>query len=293
MQAVLGAAPKPKNIWQRQFDHFDDALRKMAQMEWDCIPDEYMWYYFHDMAYMELQPDLFRHVFPACLKYWYSTLMNNESAERGDSDFHYALMRGKIVETVLSDLECTKLYDFFIDGFMDRVEAQNTFKYDLSLGKGAWRGHNFWIYRFNTLGIVAPVTKRIWQEWWLLDHPGKAFCAVMYASGLIYVEGENPIYGAWSTEQGGGGPYLTEIDGHIFDWAWRKDNLEYLKDTLTTKYLMEKLEHAALTLQNHEEVDIVSQVIDDARSREVIIEYRIADLLENLAKIQLEKTHWD
>ena len=52
----------------------------------------------------------------------------------------------------------------------------------------------------------------------------------MYASGLIYLKGENPIYKASTPERGGGGPYLTEIDSPLFDRAWREGRemtLEY------------------------------------------------------------------
>src|SRR5207302_5957368 len=99
---ILGPAPKPQKTWEEQLDYFNDKLGEMARMDWDRVPDDYLWYYFHDLAYVELQPDLFRHLFPACLRYWYDTLMRNEDATYGDSDFHNALMRGQILERMLS-----------------------------------------------------------------------------------------------------------------------------------------------------------------------------------------------
>jgi hypothetical protein len=290
---VLGKAPKPTKVWEKQFDDFNAELAEMAQMDWDKIPEEYLWYYFHDLAYVELQPDLFRHVFPTCLKYWYETLMRNDSAERGDSDFHYAIMRGNFIQKLLTNFEKTKLYNYFCDGLIDRIEAQTSFKHDPSMGKGAWRGQNSWIYRFNTLGIVAPVTQQIWENWWKLDHPGKAFCAVMYFSGLMYLNGENPIYDAWTRDKGGGGPYLTEIDASIFDWAWREDNHRYLRNTLSVEYVLQKLEQAADMFHNPEDLKIVTQIISDAKARTDIIEIRIGDLIENLAKLQLAKDRWE
>src|SRR5215467_11990265 len=72
MVEVLGPAPKPATVWQRQFDGCNYVLAEIAKMNWDEIPDKYLIsYYFYDMGYMssyELQRDLFRHVFPACLK---------------------------------------------------------------------------------------------------------------------------------------------------------------------------------------------------------------------------------
>ena len=97
-------------------------------MDWDRVPDDYLWYYFHDLAYVELQADLFPHLFPACLRYWYETLMRNEAPSLGDSDFHYSLMRGQILENMLSESERQSLYDFFRDGFLDRIEAERGFR---------------------------------------------------------------------------------------------------------------------------------------------------------------------
>jgi hypothetical protein len=65
---LLGPAPKPRTVWQEQFDGFNEKLSDLAQMDWDRVPDDYLWYYFLDLAYVELQPDLFRHLFPTCLK---------------------------------------------------------------------------------------------------------------------------------------------------------------------------------------------------------------------------------
>jgi hypothetical protein len=286
MVGVLGAAAKPKVVWQKQFDYFDEELVRLSQTDWDKVPD--LWYYFHDLAYVDLQPDLFRHLFPACLKYWYGTLMRGDSADRGGEDFHRALIEGQISDKMLTPNEREALVEFFRDGFLDRVEAQGDLSYDPG-GKVA----NAWICRFNSLGIVAPVTGQIWDAWWMLNHPGKARCAVMYASGLVYLKGENPIYAAWTPEQGGGGPYLTEIDGSIFGRGWREDNLEFLKKTLSVDYITAKLDQAARELAGFPEAALVSQVANDARGRADVIELRIDDLLDNLARVELDKDFWD
>jgi hypothetical protein len=293
--SVLGRAPKPHEVSEQQFDGFNDDLRKMAQMDWDQVPDEYLWYYFHDLAYVKLQPDLFSHLFPACLTYWYETLMRDDPASRGDSDFHYSLMRGQITEKMLSEDECCSLYEFFCDGVLDRIEAQHGFAIEQTRASrsSSSTAKNAWIYRLNTLGIVAPVVRPIWEPWWTLDHPGKAICAIMYASGLVYLKGENPIYGAWTPERGGGGPYLTEIDSPLFDWTWRAENLSFLKSTLSVEYIVNKLDQAANQLAAHPELPLARQVADDAKGRKEVIEIRISDLLDNLARADLSKDHWD
>jgi hypothetical protein len=285
-----GEAPKPQSVWEAQFDGFDKELRRMAALDWENIPDEDLWYYFHDLTYVELQPDLFRHLFPKCLRYWHETLFRNESVERGDSDFHRALVHGQIAEKMPSKTEREALYDFFRDAYLDRIEAERGFHYDQS---DSGTSANAWILRFNSLGMVAPVIQRIWEPWWALDHPGKAVCAVMYSSGLVYLKGENPIYGVWTPEFGGGGPYLTEADTPIFHSAWRDDNLAFLRETISVNYIIHKLDQAALVLSDCPEAALARRVSVEARTRLDVIEIRIGDLLENLSRLPSDQDRWE
>ncbi|MFN7919592.1 MAG: hypothetical protein U0Q16_05820 [Bryobacteraceae bacterium] len=279
---VTGVAPKPESVWERQFDYNDEDLVRLARTDWDKIADEDLWYYFHDLAYVELQPELFRHMFPACLKYWYETLMRGEDATRGDADFHYGLLQGRILERMLSPAQNQALLEFFRHGFLDRIESQGNFA-----GEGDMAHH--WIYRFNSLGVVAPVVQAIWEPWWSLDHSCKAICALMYASGLIYLRGENPIY----PDHDGGGPYLTEQEGYLYDWAWRLDNLGFLRKTLSVDYVCAKVEQAAAALADHSAAAVAQRIAGDARSRTDVIAIRIEDLVESLGKIASERMAWE
>jgi hypothetical protein len=187
------------------------------------------------------------------------------------------------------------LYDFFRDGFLDRIEAERGFVYEQSRDPLISSGNsaNAWILRFNSLGIVAPVIQQIWDAWWTLDHPGKAVCVVMYASGLVYLKGENPIYGVWTPEYGGGGPYLIESDSPLYDWTWRSDNLSFFEETLSVDYVVQKLDEAATRLSDSPEAILARQVADDSKTRKDVIEIRIDDLLQNLARDQRAKDRWD
>jgi hypothetical protein len=197
MVGVLGLAPKPSQVWEEQFDGHNRELAELAQMDWDKVPDEHFWYYFHDLAYVDLQADLFRHMFPACLKYWYETFMRDTDTSRGDAEFHYGLAQGRIIEKMLSEPERRRLHDFFRDGYLDRIGIQDAFP-----RSGKEQSAHGWIFRLNSLAMVAPIVGEIWEAWWMLDSTGKAYCAAMYASGLVYATGENPLYGAWTPLDG-------------------------------------------------------------------------------------------
>lgn len=285
---ALGPAPKPTVVWQRQFDGFDGTLRKLAQCDWDIVQDEDLRKYLLDLSYQDLQPDLFRHLFPACLKFWYNTLMRNEGAELGDADFHHALLHGNILSKMLNDHERQRVLDIFIDGFLDRLDKERGFSYERP-GRSA----NAWIYRFNSIGLVAPIIPKIWRRWWALETPGQAVSAVMYSTGLIYLKGENPIYLPWTRDEGGGGPYLTESDSNVYDHAWLDSNLTFLRSTLTPSYVQERMVAAARVLAEEPEFEMATRIASDAASRLDVVELRIDDLLANLSRIQNKQDLWD
>lgn len=288
MVDVLGLAPKPKTVWQRQFDGDDEKLRELARRDWDDIADDGWWQYFLDLTYVELQPDLFRHLFPACLKYWYETLLRDESTDRGDADFHSALVKGDVIAEMLDNAERERLYQFFVDGFLDRLDLERGFKYAPG-GKSA----NAWISRFNALGLTAPIVPRIWRAWWSLETPGQCVSAMMYASGLIYLKGENPIYGVWTPTEGGGGPYLTEWDANLYDCAWLAPNLTFLRDVLSADYVYERVAAAAERLASEPEAALARKIAEDAQARGDVISTRIGNLVTNLAKPRLAQDRWD
>jgi hypothetical protein len=272
MVGVLGAAPKPAKVWQEQFDYCQEVLVRLAQADWDKVNEGDFSYYFLDLAYSDLQLDLFRHVFPACLKYWYDTLMRDDWA----GEFHYALAQGQILEKMLSPQERESLLEFFRDGFLDRIETEHDFTRDRR------NKANAWIFRFNALGTAVPAIQRIWDSWWRLDHPGKAVSAVMYASGFVYLPGENPIFGAWTEDAGPGGPYLAWTGRH----DWQNENVTFLRTTLSAGYVVQKLEDAARALAGSPDAAMADQVANDAKTRTDIIEMRIVDLVDDLSGVR-------
>ena len=269
----------PTEVWEEQFDGFNQELKELAGRDWRKVPDNDLWYYFHDLAYMRLQREVFDYLFPVCLNYWYASLMRNESAEQGDAEFHRALYRGNILDRMVSPRQRNQIYEYFHDGLLDRIEMERGFVYrDKSTPAYAWMG------RFNSLGYIAPIIEDIWSSWWDFDHPGKAVSAIMYASGLIYLKGENPIFGVWTPDKGGGGPCLTESDADIFDAVWLSENISYMKSTLSVDYIQNKMQQAASLLSAEPEARIAQQVAKDAMGRADVIQIRMEDMLEILEK---------
>src|SRR6476660_3165224 len=82
-RAIFGNAAPPAHVWERQFDYNDDDLKRIAATPFQQIDSSDLWYYFHDLAYVPLQPDLFHYLFPVCLMDWHKTLMMGEPCSHG------------------------------------------------------------------------------------------------------------------------------------------------------------------------------------------------------------------
>jgi len=228
VRAIFGNPSPPKTVWQRQFDHYDEELAELANTPYDEIDFGDLCLYYNDLAYCELQPDLFNYLFPVCLMHWHESLVNNEECTR----FHFGVKRGNVFELMLtSPQQQAKVLAFMRDSFLQRLDHEQGF--DCEGGKAYW-----WIYRFNSIGLVFPLIAGIWESWWSFDTPGKAIAALKYCSGLMNL---------------GGGPYLWGNDGHIFDSGWRQENLEFLAATLTTEFVNKAVPAAVERLKDEPE----------------------------------------
>lgn len=272
-RAIFGNAPPPERVSERQFDWFEDELYTLARTPQDQITPEQLWYYLHDLAYVDLQPDLFAYLFPVCLTFWSSSLMRNQDCAQGDAEFHYALAHGRILEKMVTPEQRDRIFDFFHDGFLDRLDHERGF-----VGSSAQPPAYSWIWRFNSLGVVAPIIERIWTSWWSMTTPGQAVCALMYASGLMYPKGENPIFPALPL----GALPLWENDSSIFDSGWLPENLDFMWRTLTVDYLRQKVSEAARRLVTEPEAAMASRLEGDFERCRETVAARIDSLLLRL-----------
>lgn len=275
-RAIFNYPSPPAQVSEYQFDGFDDELFKLAQSPWDKINDEDLWYYLHDLAYVELQPDLFAYLFPVCLNFWYQTLMRNMACAQGDAEFHYALLHGQVLQKMVTPTQQKQIFTFFYEAFLDRLDQERDFS------TIAANPHAFdWIMRFNSLGLVIPLTEQIWNSWWSISSCGQAVSALVYLSCLMYESGENPIFKAW-TRNKGGGRYLWENDSYIFDQGWLPTNLDFLRRTLTIDYLGQKVKDACQRLAHEPEAELADKICKDYDRVSWAVEIRIEYLLEHL-----------
>ncbi len=262
-----------------QFDHQQDELERIANTPWEKFKFQDLMYYYHDLAYVELQGDLFRYLFPICLMDWHVTLQNNQSCYHGDADFHYGVREGKVFERMLTPKQRQQVYEFLRDSFLDRLDRERGLEY-----RAAQTPAYGWMARFNSAATIVPQIALLWDAWWSLESPGQAVAALQYVSGLMYFDGENPFFGPWTPDEGGGGRCLWRDDTQIGEAGWLPENVEYLKSVLTVDFVGAKVDAAVERLRDEPEYARVLPVSESLRDRQELIASRIEELPTHLLR---------
>lgn len=275
---IFGNPQPPREVWEPEFDYADDKLRAVAAKDWRLIDaSDLHRYYILNLVYHEpLQPELFRYLFPLCLDEWRTAILGN--AELGGlDDFYRALCRPYLWQQMMDARQGREVREFLTDSMLERLQQERGFVYT-----GSRTPAYTWLYAFNDLGASVLLIEPLWTRWWALDHPGLAVSALMYATGLVYLPGDNPIFNSWTRERGGG-PYLTEL-GTGLDDGWLPGNLDFLRRTLTVDGLIIAVQRAAEVLRDQPEGPLAARIATDAGQNGEIIALRIEDLLVGLAR---------
>jgi hypothetical protein len=108
-------------------------------------------------------------------------------------------------------------------------------------------------------------------------------CAVQFFSSLVYDGADNPVFGRWKAEDGGGPitPWGTVAD--FGEARWSDAAIGSLRERLAGGGLESWLTEAASRLSEHPDRAIAAKVAADATARNKRIESRLGDLARALA----------
>jgi hypothetical protein len=273
VRAIFDNPRPPQTVTERQFDYANEVLDQLARTPHTQIDFHDLWYYHHDLASVELQPDLFDYLFPACLMYWHVSLMLNKSCGGGDIEFHQAIQQGNILEKMVTPERRNLIYEFFRDSFLERLDAERGFACssprDLEDG---------WLSRFNVLGCVIPRIDLLWNAWWSLETPGRAVAALEYCSGLMYLGWDNPLYRHISRFVGQVWPMLDDNPSRIPEDGWMRVNLDFLSATLTAEFVQAHIIKAVVRLEGEPEWEMARQVERDFPESRKLVSIRVSEL---------------
>ena len=264
-----------------QFDYCDDKLQELGRTRFEEIDFDDLWYYYLDLAYVELQPELFAYLFPVCLMDWHHTLLAGEPCSHGDSEFHYGVHHGQVFQKMLTDEQRRDVFAVFRDSFHYRLDQQRGLP--LKITKENSLG---WLWRFNSLGKVLPDISPIWLPWWRLETPGCAVAAMIYCAALVYECGEaNPVFELpqVALERGFLIP-LWDDDSYISHVGWQIDNVGFVRSQLTVDFVFASVERALNVLTEQAEYSAVLKLQADMPSHRDVIQSRVTELPDLLTK---------
>lgn len=273
-RAIFSDAPPPAEVWERQFDQFDEELRRLAATSVRDIKPADLWFYFLDLAYVELQPELFAYLFPVCLMHWHETLQASESCDR----FQYGLWKGEVLARMLTPEQRAQVVDFFRDSFLERIDAE-----PVSVEPVRGKDPFAWIERFNSLGLVIDRLRDLWEPWWSVATGGRAVAVLKYCSGFVYPMNDNPIVGFGTGLDFRFSPQLWQHDSDIPDASWREPNLRFLRDVLSFDYLVDKVGEATRRLTGESGEGLGDRLATELLWNQARVERRLGDLFQRLA----------
>ena len=256
-------------MWEKQFDYCDDDLKRLANTPYEQMHFSDLWYYYHDLAYVELQPELFAYLFPVCLMDWHFSLMRNEGCSHGDSEFHRGIYQGKIFQKMLTAQQLEEVCEFFRDSFMERLDVERELSPVPSQYPSTAR-----IDRFNSLGTIIPGIDVIWNSWWSLETPGRAIASIQYCSMLMYFDEDNPLFKAWD----GFVPGLWKNDSWIYGKGWSDENVTFLTTILTVEFVNKHLAAAVERLRGEPEFKQAQQIGNDLPECQDLLKVRVNEL---------------
>lgn len=252
-------------VWEPEFDYADQQLQQIAATDWRQITQgQLSSYYVLNLVWHEpLQPDLFRYLFPLCLAEWHETVLTDADDGFFAETFQRALRRAYLWQDMMSSVERLQVSCFLRETLLARMDRESDFFSPMG-----------WLESLNNLaGITADISV-VWLDWWQMDTPGRAVCALQYSAQLIYPPEHNPLWREqwydWRLPLTDSGPWLTE-------------NVAFLRQQLTPDELVAVTQAAAYRLRAEPEWEMAARIAVDALNSREIMAIQIEVLLTAIA----------
>jgi hypothetical protein len=275
-----------ERITQEPFDHDSSHYRRLCDLRGGPPDASDLVDYALDMQYMELQPDLLRHLTPVLLASWRKDLFEGNGAGYAGfvEQFWPALLKGAALQTVFADAERAAFIGYVRDSILERLDTENSLKFS-GMSSSPYR----WVQALVSYGVLFSDIEVLWTEWWKMQTHGHAVAAFQYASALMYEDDKNPVFDAWTRDKGGGPPALWECGCHMYDVGWKQENLSFLSRTLSVDYIERNLRVASDQIQIEPAREAASRVLRELPNQKTLLALRIEELprlLMNVSQVE-------
>lgn len=277
VRAAMGNTPAPKDVWQVAFDYDEAHLKRLVKLRPGELakPGDLIDYCL-DFQYEEVQPDLFRFVFPFCLDHWRRELRAEATDNWAFLEHYYpAMARTKVFGEVLRPAETAAVSHFMAGEILALLDRQPA----LAPPGPTW--YEYWEPVMEFSSLPFPLAD-LWTPWWQAETLGRAFTLLQFASCFIYDAESNPLFDPAE----GGPPELWPYEGFFSHRRWSERNLEFLERELNHAGLLRAVGHAVATVTKSNDAAasaIAKQIYTDGLSRPDEVECRCLALRVRLS----------
>lgn len=225
----------PRVVVERQFDGEQEYLEALAAKAWHEVNDGDYWCYVLDLAYVELQQDLFDYLFPPFLVLWWEWQLTAIEPDTG-YDFQYSIDRGNVFEKMMSPGRREAVFRWMVDAYLDGIDR--------------WGGHLLDESRpfsvdgplasFNAIGQSVPITSALLDELEDVNTLGKAQWWLVLATGLLWDPAGPPMPG-WYANGMEGRVFVNSSTTSIFDHGYLPQNLLAMEQRFSVNYVHRNL----------------------------------------------------
>ncbi len=279
----LGSSRVPAEIRQEPFDYDPGHYARICSLDGNRPNAGDLIDYSMDMTYMELQPDLLRHLLPVLLEAWRIDLFEGDGAGYTGfvAYFWPALLQVKVLSKGLTETEWTLINRFIRDTILDRLDAETSLSFS-GMGASPYQ----WIYALGAFGVVFDDIESLWIEWWRTKTQGHAVAAFQYASALLYEKDKNPVFAPWTRDKGGGPPCLWECGCHIYHKGWQEENIQFVRRTLSAEYIGERLQAADNMIVDAKPKSTATRILADLPDQSALLSLRTEELPVRLREME-------
>jgi hypothetical protein len=277
----FGQPQQPAAIWQNPFDYDPKHLHSLCRCQTEGrLPDPGdLSDYALDLCHEEIQPDLLVFLLPICLRASSTHLLDQGGWYEGSLEqFWCALNRRPGALGLLSEKQRNAVERYFREAILLAIDGGRRLR-GASSNAACYR----WFHDLGSFATVFRGLRHLWSAWWNLNSEGRAIGALQYLSCLMYENGSNPVFAAWTPAKGGGPPALWADSMSVNDEPWNSENVYFLRSVLVPSQLFSAIDRCLERLSNPEDRRIATQMKDDFEHQRTLLELRIEQLPEILS----------
>lgn len=284
-----GRPPKPPGrITQIAFD-FDDAhLRALADPR-AAVTSIHAYDYALDLCYTPIQRDLFVFAFPRLLEQYRHELLHGAQSmfpAQFEAALSYTNLLGQYSNPLGGRKPAAK-YPNPLEGSPEAQHEANLYlagtilefidRIDRLTAPDAPREWHEAVGHIALFGIYSPTIEPLWRSWWSFETRGRLCLGLLWLSCLVYDEAANPFWPCPAAQESRP-PALWCDHGFVFHLDWKPANIDFLRTTLTPRFVQEAAAWGLQRLEGTEDELAAAILVSDIAARHEVVASRIAEL---------------